>query len=342
MSQSNKSQIYLGIDVHQKTYSITAVSEGYIVKRACMPADPLVLLNFIVNTFPKKTVNSVYEAGFSGLGLHRFLLSHGVNNIVVHPASIEVAANERSKTDKRDSKKMAVQLSVGRLKCIHIPSEQREQWRAVTRLRASFVKEKTRMGAKLKSLMFYFGLIPHNQGKRTNRKWVKELLSLHIDGDVGYCIKEYCEAWLYLDNKVKTIEKRLKLQAREDIAIDEVYRRNHGIGEMSARILANELGDMSQFSNEKGLYSFLGITPREHSSGEHIHLGNITHTGNSMIRQIIVQDAWRAISKDPNLKMVFDRIAAKAGRKKAILGIARRMLGHTRAEFKKRKALCCS
>jgi transposase len=301
-----------------------------------MPADPSKLLNFITNYFPNKVVYSVYEAGFSGLSLHRFLLKHSIKNIVVHPASIEIAANSRAKTDKRDSGKMADQLSRGKLKCIYIPSEQREQWRAVTRLRTSFVKERARIGNKLKSLMYYFGLVPHNAAKRTSRKSIKLLLNLQIDGDVGYCIYEYCQTWIYLDDKIKGIEKRLKFQAREDRIIDDVYGKHHGIGKISARILANELADMSQFPNEKGLYSFIGITPQEYSSGEHSHLGNISRKGNPIIRQILVQNAWRAIEKDHNLKDTFDRIAVKAGRKKAILGIARRMLGHTRAEFKKR------
>lgn len=86
-------------------------------------------------------------------------------------------------------------------------------------------------------------------------------------------------------------------------------------------------------------YTAISLTPREYSSGEHIRLGNISHQGNPMVRQILVQNAWRAIRKDKHLKEVFERIAKKAGRKKAILGIARRMLGHTRAEFKRRRGI---
>jgi transposase len=333
----------LGMDVHKKTYSVTAISEGFIVKRACMPADPLVLLQFIRNNFPNDSVKSVYEAGFSGLGLHRFLVENGVDNIVVHPASIEIAANARSKTDKRDSKKMAEQLAAGRLKCNHIPSPQREQWRAVTRLRDSFVKEKTRIACKIKSLMFYFGLIPHDQVKRISRKLIYELLKSEIDGDIGYCLKEYCHAWIYIDNTIKRVEKKLITQAKQDSFIGDVYQSIPGVGLMSARILANELGDMLHFTSEKALYCFTGLTPKEESSGENIRLGNITHQGNPMIRQILVQNAWRAIRKNRELAEVFERIAKKAGRKKAILGIARRMLGHARAIMKKKKeSICCS
>lgn len=343
MHKVTKKQIYLGMDVHKKTYSVTAVSEGVIVKRACMPADPLVLLKFIRNHFPCDSVKSVYEAGFSGLGLHRFLIENGVDNIVVHAASIEVAANARSKTDKRDSKKMAEQLSAGRLKCNHIPSPQREEWRAVTRLRDSFVKEKTRIACKIKSLMFYFGLIPHNQVKRISRKLIYEMMNSKIDGDIGYCLREYFQAWIYIDDTIKRVEKRLIIQAKQDSFIGDVYQNISGVGLISARILANELGDMLHFNNEKALYCFTGLTPKEESSGENIHLGNITHQGNPMIRQILVQNAWRAIRKDKELAEIFERISKNAGRKKAILGIARRMLGHARAIMRKKKeSICCS
>lgn len=59
-------------------------------------------------------------------------MSHGIDNIVVHAASIEVAANDRVKTDKRDAHKMAALLEAGRLKGNRIPSEQEEQQRMLT------------------------------------------------------------------------------------------------------------------------------------------------------------------------------------------------------------------
>ena len=61
MSKITRRRIYLGIEVHKKTYSVTAVCEGYIVKRACMLADPVTLLNFIKYHFPNDSVKSVYE-----------------------------------------------------------------------------------------------------------------------------------------------------------------------------------------------------------------------------------------------------------------------------------------
>ena len=87
----------------------------------------------------------------------------------------------------------------------------------------------------------------------------------------------------------KEMLKKLHAQAKKDVA-DSIYRSVPGIGALSARILATELGDMSQFSNVKGLYSFMGLTPSEYSSGEHKRLGHITHQGRPILRKIWSDD----------------------------------------------------
>ena len=325
---------------HKRTYSVTAVSNNSIIKRASMPADPNTLLSFIRKFFPGAYIYSVYEAGFSGFFLHRFLISNGIHNIVVHAASIEVAANNKSKNDKRDSEKMAFQLSYGKLDCVHIPSPQREAWRSVSRLRSQYVKERSRTANKLKGLLFYFSMIPHTHSKRTSRKWIKKQLEIKdIDEDIAFCIQNLAETWLYFDEKIKKIDKRLKEQAKKDFKVDEVYRASYGIGLTSSRILANELGNLSQFSSTRKLYGFIGLTPKEYSSGDKKKLGNISRHGNPIIRAILTEAAWMAIRKDQELNAVFERLVKNtSSRKKAILGVARRMIGRTRAEFKKGKA----
>src|SRR5581483_10206356 len=108
-----------------------------------------------------------------------------------------------------------------------------------------------------------------------------------------------------------------------------------GIGPTAARVLANELGDMSQFLNERALFSYTGLTPREYSSGEHRRLGHISRQGKPLLRKTLVQAAWKAISCDQNLGAVYDRISQKAGAKREIVAIARRLVGRIRACIKK-------
>lgn len=334
--------VYLGIDVHKKTYSVTAISNNTVIKRASMPADFQILLSFIKKNFEDAEVYSAYEAGFSGFGLHRFLLANNVNNIVIHAASIETQVHNKVKNDKRDSLKIANQLSYGRLTCVNIPTPQREVWRSISRLRSQMVQERTRFSCRIKSFLYYFSLLPHNHTKKASRKWIQSLLTrTDLQSDVFYCIRSNVEAWLYFDNEIKKINMLLKEQGKRDSKIGDVYMKMKGIGLISSRILANELDDLSQFHSETALYGFTGLTPCEYSSGETKRLGRISRQGNPVIRQILVEAAWKAIYQDEKLGEVFDRLVRNTGsRKKAIVGVARRMIGHTRAAFKKESLVC--
>jgi transposase len=150
MKDYTRKIVYIGIDVHKKTYAVTAICEKEIVKRDTLMAYPEHLLQYIKKYFKGGKIYTAYEAGFSGFCLHRYLVTHGVDNIVVHPASIKVSSRDRVKTDKRDSLKIAKQLSTNELRGITIPSEKRENFRTVTRTRDSIVETKKRVGNQLK------------------------------------------------------------------------------------------------------------------------------------------------------------------------------------------------
>ena len=327
--------VYVGIDVHKKTYSCVCICEGQIVKRDTMPAKPQLLVNYLKNSFKQAKINTAYEAGFSGFHLHRYLVSHEINNIVVHPGSIEVASRDRVKTDKRDALKIANQLAAGRLRGIFVPSQEREEKRSVSRLRTNIVKLRHQIGQQFKALLFTQGLIESEDGRKLCPQWLSQKLA-EVDkkgysNDFCYSLKQYAQEWMRLTDQIKEIEAMLEIQGNKDIALQQLYESVPGIGPIHARQLANELGDMKQFRNEKKLFSFTGLTPSEHSSGEHVRQGRITRQGNSVLRKIFIEAAWIAITKDPSLEEIFNRLSATRGKKRAIVGVARRLAGRIRS-----------
>lgn len=332
MKDYTRETVYIGIDVHKKTYFVTAICNGAVVKKDTIAAYPEQLVRYIKKYFSGAVVYTVYEAGFSGFYLHRYLLAQGINNIVTHAASIETAAKNRVKTDKRDSLKMAKQLSDGDLKGINVPSEAREQLRMITRTRNKLVDSKKRIGNQLKSLLFTQGLIDPQDDIKVCKTWINKIQQLKMPDEMKYCIDLFIKLWLDLDDKIKEILKKLHEQAKTDVT-DVIYRSVPGIGALSARILANELEDMKHFHSEKGLFSYTGLTPSEYSSGENKHLGNISRQGKSLLRMILVQIAWRSIKKDKHLLEVFERVGKKAGKKRAIVAVARKIIGCVRTCF---------
>lgn len=138
------------------------------------------------------------------------------------------------------------------------------------------------------------------------------------------------EVWSQLREQIQVLCKELERQAADD-SLEGLYRSIPGFGPLTARILSNELGDMRQFSNERKLFSYVGLTPAEFSSGEMERKGHITRQGNSRLRHVLVEAAWVAIRKDSVLKKVFLRIARRAGKKRAIVAVARKLIGRARA-----------
>lgn len=331
--------VYVGIDVHKKTYSCVCICDKEVVKRDTMPAGHELLLRYLKNTFANAiSIKTAYEAGFSGFALHRYLIINGIDSIVVHPGSIEVSSRNRVKTDKRDALKIATQLSVGRLHGVYIPTAEQEDKRQVTRLRLNMVKLRHQIGSELKALLFTQNLIDADDDTALCQKWILEKLSEIESGEhptyFKYTIRQYAQQWEQLNMRIKEINGMLKKQALEDNSLQQIYESVPGIGAINGRILANELGDMHQFHNEKHLFSYTGLTPAEHSSGEHTRLGHITRQGNPILRGILIEASWMAIKQDDNLDQIFQRIAKKSGKKRAIVGIARRLIGRIRSCIK--------
>ena len=296
-------EIFVGIDVHKRNYSVVAVVKGTVVKKWHTSANPNKLVKQLLRYFPEASIHTVYEAGFSGFVLHRTLVTAGINNLVVNPGSIETAVHNRVKTDKRDALKLAELLAAGRLTGIRIPTEVEEQKRMLTRTRQQLVEDRSAIKNKIRMKCHQMGLIDSDDKREMSHKLVKELLEQSSSPELSLanrrslrCAPEaYWQVWQNIDTQIKKIEAQLRQQADED-PHEPTYRSAPGIGPLSARILSNELGDMSQFNNERQLFSYTGLTPSEHSSGDTIRKGHITRQGNNRVRHILNQAAWRAIS----------------------------------------------
>lgn len=327
-------QVYVGIDVHKKSYVIVARVQQTIAKKWTTTANPEELAEQLLKYFAGATLHSVYEAGFSGFVLHRVLVQAGVDNIVVHAAAVEVAAHNRVKTDTRDAAKLAQQLEAGRLKGIRVPSPQQEHRRLLSRTRAQLVQQRASVKQQIRMKAHQFGLIDPDESREMSHAFVKELLTKATDETLKHVLQVHWSIWRALDEQIANLVEQLKQQAQRD-QNEATYRSAPGVGPISARVLSNELGNMAEFANERQLFRYTGLTPSEHSSGEQTHRGHITKQGNRHIRGLLLEIAWRAIRQDSTLRSYFERLQASTGSKRAIVAVARKLIGKIRAAFRK-------
>jgi transposase len=97
-----------------------------------------------------------------------------------------------------------------------------------------------------------------------------------------------------------------------------------GIGPLIALSLVLEVEDFARFRNHGEFASYLGLVPSEHSSGERIRRGHLTGMGHTYLRSLLIQAAWVAVRKDPELRRVFERLAV-GGKQRAIVAVARKL-----------------
>ena len=108
--------IYVGIDVHKKSWNVTIYVESIEHKTFSMPAVSVVLSKYLIKNFPGAKYYCAYEAGYSGFWIHDELQKRHMDCCVVNPADVPTKDKERRlKNDRIDSRKLAKSLRNGEL-----------------------------------------------------------------------------------------------------------------------------------------------------------------------------------------------------------------------------------
>jgi transposase len=91
-------------------------------------------------------------------------------------------------------------------------------------------------------------------------------------------------------------------EAAAENAQARVLMRQAGVGPITALAFVLTIGDVSRFKRSKQVASYLGLIPREHSSGGRQKLGGISKQGNRMLRGLLVEAAHQAVRYDPEFR----------------------------------------
>jgi len=87
-----------------------------------------------------------------------------------------------------------------------------------------------------------------------------------------------------------------------------------------------ELQDFSRFRRAEQLAAYVGLTPSQYSSADKIRMGRITGAGKNAVRSALVESCWHLIRKDKAMRKKYEQIKARAGAKRAIVAVSRKLL----------------
>jgi transposase len=234
--------------------------------------------------------------------LQRRLRQLGIDCIVVAPSRTPQPKGGRQKTNRRDALQLARLHRAGELTAIHVPDSVDESLRDLTRARSDAARDLKRAKQRLKSLLLRQGY--HYAGKanwsEAHQRYLRELV---LPLPALQSVREECLLAI-----TQTTERLLRLE--ELIAVHVPQWRMYpavralmcfrGFDLVAAAMLVAELNDVRRFVHPRGLMAFLGLIPKEASTGDERRLGAITKAGNAQARWILVEAVQHA-NKPPKV-----------------------------------------
>jgi transposase len=289
--------IYIGIDVHLKSWSVTILTESTHHKTFNQPPEPETLSDYLKLHFPGDSYHSAYEAGFSGLWAHYRLESSGIHNIVINPADVPTTGKEKMyKTDSVDSRKIARSLRAKELKCIHILSQLTLEDRALVRVRTSVVRDLSRLKQRIKMMLHFYGVkipVAFANDTRISKNFVRWLRE---DAATTIGINE--KAFHFLIDEFESKKQSLLTITRmvTQLSKEERYEKNMrlirsvpGVGLITGITFLVEIEDISRFHSNDKFAGFIGLVPSCHSSGEKDNKGEMTPRGQVNMRTALIE-----------------------------------------------------
>lgn len=333
---------FVGVDLHKKTISLCVVVVAGR-KRKVVTRKRLYCQN-----------TAAIREFFEGLGDFQAVVEATANYewfllliedladrcVLAHPKKLRVIAECKHKSDKIDAQILAEFLAMDMIPESYRPSPRIRQYRVLVRHRRWLQGRTTSLKCKLHDKAAHYNAdiaelftlkgeqhLADIAMSKPDRFQTRQMLEL-----LHFCQKQFDKVGAELRRFAKTAPNAER-EAREVLStIPEV-------GPVTIDIVLSELGDWRRFRSAKQVVSFAGLDPGYRESDGKGKRLSITKEGSRLLRWAMVETAWRFVGKFARWRHIFETLKKNTGsRKKAIVGVARRILCMMYAMLREGKA----
>ena len=311
---------YAGVDLHKNfCQTIICTREGELIKEGRIRTEKEDIEEFFSDL---EDLEIAFEASGNYEYFYDLLESLGHKVVLAHPLKTRMIAESRVKTDKVDAKTLAELLRGGFLPTSYVPTKEIRELRHLVRHRIALGRFRARVKTQIKTELRRKNIkYPDGGGIFTGKgkKWLRSLKNTVIDS--------YLAIYEVLEKEIKEAESRIEKAGKEYEEV-KLLTGIKGIGVYSALIIFSEIGDGSRFPTEEKAFSYAGLVPRVHQSGEESYYGRITKEGSKYLRWILVEAARVHVQWCPDSKITkhYNKIKRKRGENIAAVAAARKLL----------------
>lgn len=318
--------VWVGVDVHKKSYSVAIIDKQGVSRVFSMAADEHGLAAKL-RQLSNPVACVAYEAGPCGYSLYRTMQEGGFPALVVAPSRIPRPVTRSAKTDSLDCCKLAEYAVRDMLVPVFVPEKQEEGVRTLQRRRHKLTDLQRKTKQNIRALLLEKHL-PEPAGLDTWTQGAMNALKvLRADMDTRFTLDSLLRELEFLHSERRLMDEAVS----QCLSAEQKQRIAHlqtvpGVGPTLARTFVTEIFQPERFPDASRLASYVGLAPVVQQSGERGARGALVRTGQRRLRSLLVECAWQHKAKDAGAEALYKRIVARTSLpQKAITAVARRL-----------------
>jgi transposase len=328
-------RLFIGMDVHvRNSYLWVSDAAGKTMKRGRV-GNTLGEIAEFLGPLEKWPMRVVLESTTNTRPVCRLLGEYARQSgarLTAEPLNarkLRVIAESVSKCDTQDAAVLS-ELARSNLKlpACYLPDDEVFALREHLRARADLVRMRTMLKNRLHALLHRRGVLAPvklDVFTKLGRQWLK---GLELDAVGRQILDRQLAVIDELDERIGESTASLRALARSArwSKAQTLLQTMPGVGLITALTILAELGDYHRFKSRASVSNYAGMVPVVRDSNAKHFGGGITRRGPAALRGTLTEAAWVSVGRVPQYASVFARVSVRAGKQKAIVAVARRML----------------
>ena len=317
---------HIGIDVHKKESQVCILGEGGKLSEQRIRTTPE---RFAAVLGDRPRARILLEASTESEWVARCLERLGHEVIVADPnfAPMYATRTRTIKTDRRDARALAEACRLGAYRPTHRLSDAQRHVRGRLTVRDALVRTRTGYIAVIRALLRQHGW---RMSTGSAEGFIRRVLALSLPGRLVSELAPLLAVMRQVNQQLAYSDERIAAVARADERVPRL-QTVPSVGPVTAAAFVAALDDAGRFATAHQVEAYLGLVPREWSSGEGQRRGRITKAGNTRMRWLLVQAAVSILRcrhrQTEALRVWATCITARRGKKIAVVALARRLAG---------------
>jgi transposase len=319
---------YVGIDLHKQTIVLCVMDKDRTVlnRQRFLCSNVERIRDYFSQLGP---FQFVVEATATYEWLVQLLEPLAESWVLAHPSKMRVIAESTKKTDKLDAQILAEFLALGMVPQAYRPTARQREHRVLVRHRVQCRQRVSRLRCQIHHLAATYNADRRDLFDPDRLEDLRQRTDLtRADRFIlGQRLQDYHDALKRLAEAKAELKSFAGAGPESEQRERAILQSAPGVGETVCEVVLAELGGVERFGSIKQVTAYAGLVPAKRESDTKNKELGITKKGSRLLRWALVQSAWQAIRHSSRWRTVYDQLKRRRGSKRAIIAVARRLLG---------------